>query len=514
MSFAIRERVSARTRGSVSSHSSLTDIGVTSHVEIDSHIGDLEIHQSLDQVLNTLAIPSFNGITLTANEVTVQTLIGDSSAISYRGRDDSGSPVVYSSIEAIALVDFTSTDLRSNLELSICASNESTKSVFVDIRDTGLTIGRLMTSYTLPMTRGLTDQTLSIDGIGDVSWVTPFIPYHYSYQTDITSATYFTSPTIEIIETPGNELTSLIVEETGTYQLEFIADVTLAGNLPQQLTAKVDSIITELESLTFQNFAAAEWGGNVLTAGNYSHTGAMSITGTLELSGSSTDVFVLRVIGALTAVAGSQVLLSNGALSQNVYWIVEGILGISANAFFTGVSFGKAGITLAANASVNGRLYSQKKAAASPITFATNSNIIILPPDTGTLLSLGVLSDYMIYNSFGDISRSSPPLTNLSNILTGQGTISGFGGGYDGTFNSGVIQPIIYIDFIIHKNGIAIQLSNRCIKKEISECNLISIKSDIACIAGDEIDARLRVNLLDTACIVNNRYLSLNRVVV
>jgi Ice-binding-like len=83
------------------------------------------------------------------------------------------------------------------------------------------------------------------------------------------------------------------------------------------------------------------------------------------LAGSATDVWVFKITGNLQQDAGFSVLLTGGALPQNVFWQVGGGVGVNilAGAHMEGVILAAAGINLVTGATLNGRLYSQTAVA-------------------------------------------------------------------------------------------------------------------------------------------------------
>jgi hypothetical protein len=371
------------------------------------------------------------------------------------------------------------------------------------------------TQYILPSVRSALTHTpmlADVAGNGTLDWIDLY--NHHNYQTTTASPSVLYSATPSVMETPAGELTRVFVGIAGTYTATLTAEISLNGNLPQQLTARVTSVITELEGYTYTNFAAADWGASTtLTAGFYVHTGASGLSGNLTLNGSSTDTFVLHTIGALTTGASSNVFLTGGALAKNVFWITDGALTIGASSYMEGVHLAKAAVTLNASASMVGRLYVKDAGAASAVSFLTGSNINLYPPDTSPLITLGTpLSAYGVYNSWGSIARTGAVLAMHLPLLTGEGIISGFGAPYDGPYTSGVTQPTIWVDVMLYNNGVLVPVSMRCIRQPISDCYCVNIACDIVCAKEVYVDARIRVKIADTTSIVQNRCLNLTRV--
>jgi len=119
---------------------------------------------------------------------------------------------------------------------------------------------------------------------------------------------------------------------------------------------------------TAYNFAAAAAGGAILPAdiggetlapGVYKTTSAqpsLGITGNLTLSGNANGVWIFQIVSTLTTAAGnSQVILSGGALSENVFWQVGSSATLGTNTTFAGTIMAQASITLTTGATLNGR---------------------------------------------------------------------------------------------------------------------------------------------------------------
>jgi hypothetical protein len=114
--------------------------------------------------------------------------------------------------------------------------------------------------------------------------------------------------------------------------------------------------------------------GETIYPGVYSAGAAASILGTLTLDaqGDPDAMFVFKIGGALTSVAGSNIILANGASSDNVFWIVVGAVGLGANTTMVGTFIGYPGaVALGAGGNLDGRLYSTAGAIAINGTVAT-----------------------------------------------------------------------------------------------------------------------------------------------
>jgi hypothetical protein len=117
---------------------------------------------------------------------------------------------------------------------------------------------------------------------------------------------------------------------------------------------------------TAYNYAAAAAGGAILTAdiggqtlvpGVYKTTSAqpsLGITGDLTLSGNG--VYIFQIVSTLTtADNNSQIILSNGASSHDVFWQVGSSATLGTTTTFEGTIMAQASVSLNTGAILNGR---------------------------------------------------------------------------------------------------------------------------------------------------------------
>jgi hypothetical protein len=118
-----------------------------------------------------------------------------------------------------------------------------------------------------------------------------------------------------------------------------------------------------------------ELGGRTLKRGTY-RQGASGLTGTLTLDGqnSTNGVWIFQIVSALTTATGnSQVILSGGATSQNVFWVIGSSATLGTNTTFAGTIMAHASITATTGATLNGR------ALASTGAVTLDSNPVNVP---------------------------------------------------------------------------------------------------------------------------------------
>ena len=103
----------------------------------------------------------------------------------------------------------------------------------------------------------------------------------------------------------------------------------------------------------------ADIGGLTLAPGVYKTTSSqpsLGITGNLTLSGPSSGVWIFQIVSTLTTAAGnSQVIMSGGATSHNVFWQIGSSATLGTNTTFAGTIMALASITANNGATLNGR---------------------------------------------------------------------------------------------------------------------------------------------------------------
>jgi len=106
---------------------------------------------------------------------------------------------------------------------------------------------------------------------------------------------------------------------------------------------------------------AGIFSGLTVVPGVYTCTAAVSIAaGTnLTLNGTATDVWVFRMAGGYTQAAATQVILTGGALPQNVFWVSAATVTVGATAKMQGVVLSQTDIVMGAGSTENGRLLAQ-----------------------------------------------------------------------------------------------------------------------------------------------------------
>jgi hypothetical protein len=107
------------------------------------------------------------------------------------------------------------------------------------------------------------------------------------------------------------------------------------------------------------NVGAGTLTGLTLAPGVYEWGTAVTIPTDLTLNGNATDVWIFKVTGTIDMAAGMKVLLTGGALPQNIFWQVTGVVTLGTTSHFEGNILSQTGITFKTGATMNGRALAQ-----------------------------------------------------------------------------------------------------------------------------------------------------------
>jgi RNA polymerase sigma factor (sigma-70 family) len=108
----------------------------------------------------------------------------------------------------------------------------------------------------------------------------------------------------------------------------------------------------------------ADLGGRTLTPGVYGSASSVGITGTLTLDGQGDPdaVFVIEAGSTLTTASASQIVLTGGARSCNVFWQVGSSATLGTGSTFRGTILALTSITVTTGVAVDGRLLARNGA--------------------------------------------------------------------------------------------------------------------------------------------------------
>jgi hypothetical protein len=104
---------------------------------------------------------------------------------------------------------------------------------------------------------------------------------------------------------------------------------------------------------------AGNIGGMTLAPGVYKWGTGLLIPTDVTLTGSATDVWIFQIAQDLTISSATNIVLTGGALPQNVFWQVAGLVDLGTTAHCEGVVLTQTSVTLRTGASIRGRLLAQ-----------------------------------------------------------------------------------------------------------------------------------------------------------
>lgn len=290
---------------------------------------------------------------------------------------------------------------------------------------------------------------------------------------------------------------------SGIYSVTFNSQYNNALTLTTtpQIVLDLQALYNELKAKPATNtshgpvFGNATAEGEVLVAGVYTLTEATSLVTnvTLNAAGNSNALFIIRVEGAFTSAAGATVILANGALAKNVFWVIDGAIGFAAGTIMKGVVISN-GFAIAGASGVNleGRLFSTSGA----ISYGPGTAAI---PIGESQFNLGLLAPYVIFSSNGDLAN-----TALSNYTGDIGNAQGLMAGYSSAVVNGNLNlassfnaPGLLIDnnnkvlatFGIYQNGVLIPSSTKALISTANASN-ISLQAIATVAAGEAIEVK------------------------
>ena len=336
------------------------------------------------------------------------------------------------------------------------------------------------------------------------------------YSSVDASTVISTTSTTDVVIT---DMTKTLVEG-GTYSIHFNGQLNIpaanytTGFSTATAASDLNLIYNDIMAIPVTGTHALTFGsGETLLPGVYNVAGAASIAGTLTLDGNNetNPIFIVRAnAGAFNTAAGTDVILTNGATAENIFWISDGAIGLGANTNISGTLFSNGAAVAGGNSIVTGRLLTKLGA----ISFGQGSLTL---PTGNSIINFRSLSNFVIFTSSGGNANTGASVYN-GDIGTGGGAITGFETAtVNGTiFQSGsttLVTPINHMaTFSLYKNGVLIPNSSRTRVQLPSDISLLAL-STIG--VGDTIDVRWKIDEQPSDGIeisVFNRILTLIRV--
>ena len=326
-----------------------------------------------------------------------------------------------------------------------------------------------------------------------------------------------TSPQITTVEdgTVIVDSMSLIWPIDSNALATFTANYSIIGDLidiTARAAADTAALAVELAALPSDGPLGAVLGnGQIITPGVYDIVTPAAIQGvlTFDAQGDPDAIFVIRVNGALTSVAGSTIVLINGADAANIFWTSQGATALGANTTFSGTALAVGGAAGIGNSStLDGRLLSTVGAVT------TDTSVVTDPGATTTPITLGVLESFALFTVNGAVSNTGTSVIN-GNIGTNLGIISGFG--LPTIVNGNVYIPgslaagPVSAEFGIYVNGVLVPASLVTVSGPTTiPAGTVNTSATIPLLIGDVVTAESTV--LEGTMTVTNRTLSLLQV--
>jgi hypothetical protein len=282
-----------------------------------------------------------------------------------------------------------------------------------------------------------------------------------------------------------------------------LADFFLAYN---QLEARPTT------NTSYINFGSATTGPTIIGPGKYSVASAITVSGslTLDAGGDPDALFIFKANGALNMVAGTTIILANGALPENVFWVAEGAIGIGANTIAKGILMSHgAAIAVGDGTTLDGKMLTNAGAIAFGIGTCTT------PSKESSIISLGSLSTFVAFTGSGAINNTGASVYN-GNVASGLGATTSlaaarvngtiFPPGNTPATNSGYSNQNTTATFSIYQGGVLTPNSVRKLKCNSNRSNL-SLQTIVDVVSGQTID--IKWNVSSGTLAVGNRILTL-----
>ncbi len=204
-----------------------------------------------------------------------------------------------------------------------------------------------------------------------------------------------------------------------------------ADSITQRAKKDLDTAYSQLSNTTATNttHAAAFGSGETITTGVYSVAGAGSVAGslTLDAEGNPSAVFILKFGGAFTTGASTTIILTNGAIAANVFWLAEGAIAMGASTKMKGTLIANnAAISMATGGNLEGRMLSTTGAVAFGPGSAYKPGTTITNIPLNYCCVLRSTANFVMFTSNGAVGNTGTS-TITGNIGTHNGATTGFG---------------------------------------------------------------------------------------
>ena len=159
-----------------------------------------------------------------------------------------------------------------------------------------------------------------------------------------------------------------------------------------------------------------------LTAGTYTWTTPVTITGDLTLSGGATDTWIFQVNGTLDLNANMSILLTGGAVPENIFWQTTSTVNLMANSHLEGNILSQTDIAMRSGASINGRALAQTAVTLIANTITIPTGFTPVPVQATLTVIKTVINDSGRTKSSGDFVMNVTGTNVSSSSFAGSST--------------------------------------------------------------------------------------------
>jgi len=241
--------------------------------------------------------------------------------------------------------------------------------------------------------------------------------------------------TVDKLKTTGEDANISVGDQSNVVEVPIRPADTSSGFSTAQGKIDLQDIYNDVIALPVTDAThAAAFLNETLTPNVYRVAGAITVTGTITLDGQgdTNSIFIIRSGAAVAVAVSANIVLTNGARAENVYWIAEtSTLTVGANANVIGNLIANVGAaSLGVGCTLTGRVLSNSGAVSA------SASVLSVPSGTPYNIDFKTLLSFVMFTSLGAATNAGAS-TYTGDISTNGGALTGFG---TATIN-GVLYP-------------------------------------------------------------------------
>jgi len=171
-------------------------------------------------------------------------------------------------------------------------------------------------------------------------------------------------------------------------------------------------ITANVNELSETELGAGDISGLTLLPGVYKWSSTVVINTDLTLQGDGEgydSVWIFQIAHHLTLAAGTNVILTNGAIATNIFWQVAGAVTLGVGSHFEGTILCQTSIAMNTGASINGRLL-----AETGVTLQTSTVTMVSSISPTTVAPTASSAALMTHTAVPTASPTASPTTTLT----------------------------------------------------------------------------------------------------